>query len=231
MVVVGNQVKCVSEQLSGKRISLWFESFVEFLQGATIAYDYRDSMLWMFKDPYSTALVYSIKSGTFARFDFFAPIINAVNYYPDYLVQQKTTGKVYSLLNRKDINEDGTTDNNNNFTPNYYTARLISRPMKLENALALKSIMQVRHIHDFDHNTYTTSESNGQGGTTTVTHNVLQLRIFASNNLKSWVELHSLRGAPWKYYKFQYNFTNLIATDRFAGSVIVTQERRTNKMR
>ena len=63
------------------------------------------------------------------------------------------------------------------------------------------------------------------------TNGTLALRIFASNNIKNWVELSSLRGTPWKYYKFQYNFANMIATDRFAGTMIVTQERRTDKIR
>jgi hypothetical protein len=89
--------------------------------------------------------------------------------------------------------------------------------MKLENALALKSIMQVRHITDF-------SDAAG-----------IALEIYASNNLKTaqntWVKLGSLRGKPWKYYRFRYDFTNLIATDRFAGSILVTQERRTDKLR
>jgi hypothetical protein len=43
--------------------------------------------------------------------------------------------------------------------------------------------------------------------------------------------LHSLRGTPWKYYKFRFTFTNLIATDRFAGTMLITQERRTDKLR
>jgi hypothetical protein len=59
----------------------------------------------------------------------------------------------------------------------------------------------------------------------------MSLAIEASNNLNSWVQLKSLRGMPWKYYKFKYEFENLLATDRFAGSVIVTEERRTNKLR
>ena len=87
--------------------------------------------------------------------------------------------------------------------------------MKLENALALKTIHQIVHIKQMEGN--------------------LALRIFASNNLEtaanSWVELHSLMGTAWKYYKLQYDFTNLKATDRFAGTVVVTQEVRTNKIR
>lgn len=124
-----------------------------------------------------------------------------ISYYPDCLIQTGDT--IFSLLNRPNINLD---ENNN------YTARLVTRPMKLENAQALKSIMQIRHVKQMQ-------------GTTA-------LHIFASNNLGGhWVELHSLRGTPWKYYKFVIDFSSMVATDNYAGAMLITQERRTNKLR
>jgi hypothetical protein len=240
MVVVGNQVKCVSEQLSGKDISFMIDvggtpteqtanlgNFIEYLKEAFIAYDYRDSLLWIFNANYDACCVYSIKSGTFGKYDFGTGkrVNNVVNFYPDYLMQNDDG--VLSLLERPDINNDGTTVSDV-FTPNTYNTKLITRPMKFENALALKSIMQIRHIKDFT--PYTTTETVNEE---TVTHNwpKTELRIFASNNMDHWAELGSLRGMPWKYYKFRFDFTGLKATDRFSGSMIVTQERRTNKMR
>jgi hypothetical protein len=216
MAVVGNgsgvAVQGVSEQLCGKTVT--GQDLMTFLNSAVIAYDYRDSLLWIFDT--STHVVgqdtvvgskycwiYSIKSGTFSRYEFDSGIIvtNVVNNYPDYLLQAGTN--VYSLLERSDINDD----------IEDYQASMTTRPMKLENALALKSIMQIRHIYDF---------AAGTG---------MKLRIFASNNLDNWAELHSLRGMPWKYYKFQYDFEHLTATDRFAGTMLITQERRTDKLR
>lgn len=220
MVVVGSQVKCVSEQMSGKTnvfkdgsnlpLVTDLGDFVDYLKSAYIAYDYRDSLLWIFNSGYTTCYTYSIKSGTFSKFTPSTKITNVVNCYPDYLLQDST--KAYSLMGRNDINKDGTTSSDV-FTPNRYSACILTRPMKLENALALKSIMQVKHIHDMN---------------TTAT---LALRIFASNNLKNWTELTSLRGIPWKYYRFRFDFANLIATDRFAGTMLITQERRTDKLR
>lgn len=197
MVVVGSQVKCVSEQLSGKDAN----PFVNFLRNAVIAYDYRDSLLWMFAHGYDNGWIYSIKSGTFGRYAMSGDVdpINVVNNYPDYLIQ--CNGVVYSLLGRDNINED-------NFR---YTGTIITRPMKLENALALKSIMQIRHIRQMDGN--------------------MAIHLYASNNLGNWVELHSLRGTPWLYYKIKIDFTSMLATDRFAGVILVTQERRINKLR
>jgi hypothetical protein len=88
--------------------------------------------------------------------------------------------------------------------------------------------MQIRHIKDFE--PYTTTETiSGE----TVTHHwpKTSLRIFASNNMDHWAELPSLRGMPWKYYKFIFGFSGLKAIDRFSGTMLITQERRTNKMR
>lgn len=214
MVIVGSQVTCVSEQLSGKTNTFMvggteqtidLGDFATFLETAVIAYDYRDSLLWIFDKSHTACWIYSIKSKAFGKFEFTNDdvIDNVVNYYPDYLLQ-RTGGRVYSLLDRPNINTD----------PDTYSGTIITRPMKLENALALKSILQVRHVKQFG------------GG-----QNELRLRIFASNNLESWCELHSLGGMPWKYYRFRYDFHNLIATDRFSGTMLITQERRTNKLK
>jgi hypothetical protein len=211
MVVVGAQVKCVSEQLSGKANgeNISEGAFQDYLKNAFIAYDYRDSLLWIFnpRSGYEEyCYIYSMKTGTFSKYYFTSAITSIVDNYPDYLLQSGTS--VFSLLNRPNINSIEE-------SANTYTATMITRPMKLENALALKSIMQVKHIHDM------------QGS--------LTLRIFASNKLSQsdsdWVELFSLRGVPWKYYKFRYDFTGLKATDRFAGTMLITQERRIDKLR
>jgi hypothetical protein len=137
-------------------------------------------------------------------------ITSVVNDYPDTLMQL-SNGSVYSLLQRPQAIDDTHT----------YDAVLETRTMKLENALALKSIMQIRHILQF--HPYTADGVQKKG--------TMTLRIFASNNLDNWVELHSLRGTPWKYYKFRYVFKDMKATDRFAGTMLITQERRTNKLR
>lgn len=245
MVVAGNQVKCASEQLSGKTRSCSSFSFLtdrscdfnKFLEGCKIAYDYRDSMLWLFNSGSSykdICFVYSIKNGTFGKYEYGTyavtrdgatvqetdTIYNVVNDYPDFLLQSLSKN-ISSLIHRSNINSDS----------GNYEAKMISRPMKLENALALKSLMQVRHIKDFASDTYTVEESDGHGGTVAVEYKCLKFHVFASNNLTSWIELTSLRGMPWKYYRFGYEFSHIKATDLFSGTVAITQERRTNKLR
>jgi len=230
MLIVGSAVKCVSEQLSGKNTSFTgitnLGNFIDYLKDAVISYDYRDSLLWIFDTKtrsgvqgLTTCWIYSIKSGTFGKYDFGTGnrVTNVVNDYPDYLLQHGTT--ILSLMNRPNINLDGTVSNNV-LTPNTYTTKIITRPMKLENALALKSIMQIKHIHDIEN-------LNGTGANDPA----LTFKMYGSNNLKNWVQLQSLRGVPWKYYRFEYDFTKLKATDRFSGTMLVTQERRTDKLR
>ena len=205
MVAFENKVECVSEQLNGKSD----EPFAEFLKGAFIAYDYRDSLLWIVRKDKDFAWIYNIKTSTFSTYNIDPEeefVKNVINKYPDCLLQftsaDQQHNNVRTLLERPNINADENTT---------YDGLIETRPMKLENGLALKSIMQVRHIKRMD-------------GTMT-------MQIFASNNLKEWVELHSLRGIPWLYYKFRFIFSEMNATDRFAGTMLITQERRTNKMR
>jgi hypothetical protein len=202
MIATDAGVKCVSTQLSGKST----EPFCEYLKSSFMAYDYRDSLLWIFNEQQSNNsntyyyYIYAIKTGAFSKVQLPNLVKGVVSDYPDSLVQD--TSQVGSMTKRKDINRDTDT----------YSALLVSRPLKLENAIALKSIMQAKHVFD----------------TATAT---LSWTVQASNNAKTWVQLTSLRGIPWKYYRFTYSFTNLKPTDAFSGTILITQERRTNRMR
>lgn len=216
MVVVGNEVKCVSDQLSGREASFTGEvamgNFHEYLKECFIAYDYRDSLLWIFNNSRETnnnyCWVYSIKHGTFGKYQFSNTIYYVVSDYPDSLLQGVST--LYSLTGRVNINDDGSIVNNE-FVYTQYSGLMITRPMKFENGLALKSLMDVKNLR----------QMNG----------TLQLVIYGSNDCEHWVQLSSLRGAPWKYFRFRFNLSGMKATDRFAGSVILTQERRIDKLR
>ena len=203
MVLAGNVVKCVSEQLNGKESSFSGEvsmgNFHDYLKSAYIAYDYRDSLLWIFKNNIEYCYIYSIKSGTFGKFYIDTIVDNVVNDYPDYLLSVRTT--YWSLLDRPNINDD----------TGSYSGLMITRPMKLENGLAMKTIMDLKNLRQM------------QG--------TLKMRIFASNNLDNWFEVTSLGGVPWKYYRFRFDLSGMKATDRFAGTVLITQERRTDKLR
>lgn len=212
--VIGNtssetNVICVSQYINGPSS----DPFVTFLGNSVMAYDYRDSLVWIIRKTQQDAYVFSTKSGAFAKFQLGTeqpvadPLRGVINNYPDNLIQRGNN--LYSLLYRPDANHDSNT----------YNTELYSRPMKLENSMALKTITQVEHVTSFP-------LENG------ITHQqTLAFTIEASNNLQQWVTLTSLHGKPWKYYRFRYQFGNLKASDTFAGSIVVTQERRTNKLR
>lgn len=214
MVVDGGQVRCVSEQMSGKMADssnavvyngalaesapLWLK---DYLKNCYIAYDYRDSLLWIFIPNRTIAFVYSMKDGTFGM-KIIPNIQRAINDYPDTLLQDKN-GKVYSLLNRDDINTDS----------NGYDCELISRPMKLENSTALKTLSRVKLIYELTHSTKA------------------EVKVFASNDCKNWVRVLSLHGRGFKYWKFAIRFREMSAVDTFSGALINTQERYTYRMR
>ncbi|UKK52166.1 hypothetical protein L6472_06180 [Prevotella sp. E13-17] len=212
MRITGRDVVCVSEQLNGKNGELG--SFQQYLRNAFIAYDYRDSLLWIINPnhEYSPGVkyhwVYSMKSGAFAIYlDLYywqiAPS-HVINNYPDTLIQSSIgDGKVYSLLTRDNINEDP--DNN-------YVVGLQTRPIKFDNGQALKTIMRMKSIYDLD------------GGELTI-------QLEASNDLEHWFVLRHLRGRPWKYYRLTYSFANLTPAATFTGTTFEVQERRTNKLR
>lgn len=207
MIITDNGVKCVSEQLSGYETTFTGEIAMgnsrDFFKGCFIGFDYRDSLLWIFNTQKNAhyCYVYSFKNGTFGKYNFGEyTIANVVSDYPDTLLQS-SNGVLFSLLERPNINLDNT----------QYSGLMITRPMKFENGLSLKSLMAVKNLR----------QMNG----------TLQLVIYGSNDCEHWVQLSSLRGAPWKYFRFRFNLSGMKATDRFAGSVILTQERRIDKLR
>ena len=215
MMIVGAQARCVSEQMNGRTEDWGFTlgsydselqalvpvHFKEFLRGCNIAYDYRDSLLWILNENYEWHYVYNIKSGTFALMDDDVTFARVVSDYPDNLLQD-TEGQVYTLLNRPDQNED----------VQMYEAYITTRPMKFGNALTLKSMREIKHLKD-------------------LREGEMHVTLWASNDGKQWVRLNSLRGKAWRYFRLRYAFTGMAATDRFIGTVFVTQERRQWRLR
>ena len=215
MMIVGAQARCVSEQMNGRTEDWGFTlgsydselqalvpvHFKEFLRGCNIAYDYRDSLLWILNENYEWHYVYNIKSGTFALMDDDVTFARVVSDYPDNLLQD-TEGQVYTLLNRPDQNED----------VQMYEAYITTRPMKFGNALTLKSMREIKHLKD-------------------LREGEMHVTLWASNDGKQWVRLNSLRGKAWRYFRLRYAFIGMAATDRFIGTVFVTQERRQWRLR
>jgi len=213
MIITGNTVKCVSEQMNGKNLSVQQEfgvpatvqsniSFKDYLKTCKIAYDYKDRQLWLIGGA-NYHYVFNMNGGTISKVFDSNHIYYTADNYPDTLIQVEGQDgyDVLSLLNKPDINSDEST----------YDGYLLTRPIKFKSVLTLKSIRQMKHI--------------------LLMNGSVTIKLFASNDCQQWVELHSLRGKPWKYYRIAYTFTNMKATDRFAGTVFLVEERRTEKLR
>ena len=206
MAISGGAVQCVSTQLSGPTPNAFKVigdgDFRKFLANCRIAYDYRESLLRIYSPNYIYHYVYNITDQTFAKAENEGNALLAVaSSYPDNLVQE-VDGKVYSMLAKPDINADQRT----------YSGTFITRPLKLGSSLELKTIRQILHFF------------NSSKGT-------MKLRIFGSNDCRTWRELKSIHGKPWLFYTLQYDLSNLRASDSFAGTVLAIETRFNDKMR
>lgn len=200
MVISDNANGCVTTQICGKNHKE-YDSFTEFIQNCTCAYDYRDSQLWLVNPDYDFHWVYSIKSGTLSRKEDGHSYEAVVSDYPDTLLQ--AGGSLFSMYQEPNINDDET----------LYSGFFITRPMKFEQAMALKSLRDLKHIKDVS------PEAE------------IVLTIYASNDCTSWQQLSSLKGRGFKYFKFRYDLTNLKAADAFCGTVLYYTTRLTDRIR
>lgn len=200
-------VTCVSEQMKGT-------SFEDFIDTCSIAYDYRDSLLHIFVEDSEYHYVYNMKSGTFSTMADTDLYYKAVNNYPDTLIQTGNDN-ILSLLSKPDEKDD----------QNVYEGTLVTRAIKFGNLLTLKSIRQMKHLYRV---------KAWKQGSWTGHQNVkfsVTLTLKASNDGYQWATVHSLRGKPWRYWRFELALGNMSAADRLAGTVVWTQERRMEKIR
>jgi hypothetical protein len=138
----------------------------------------------------------------------------AVNNYPDTLIQT-VNDNILSLLSKPDEKDD----------QNVYEGTLVTRAIKFGNLLTLKSIRQMKHLYRV---------KAWKAGSWTGHQNVkfsVTLTLKASNDGYQWATVHSLRGKPWRYWRFELALGNMSAADRLAGTVVWTQERRMEKIR
>lgn len=200
MMITDKGVQCISEQLRGKDVD--DDIFRNFLLGCVMAYDYRDSLLWLINPSYSYHWAVNLRSFTITR------IIDDKSYksvfvnYPDSMLQDMDSN-LYSLIKKPNINSDD----------HIYSGFFITRPMKFEQAMALKSLRDLKHIKDMNADAEIT------------------LTILASNDCTSWQQLPSLKGRGFKYFKFKYEFENMKAADAFCGTVLYYTTRLTDRIR
>ena len=226
MVVVGNQVKCMTEQMNGVTCNTdtigdpvgadtdWrniiskcsgSDSFLQYIrdENCFLAYDYIDSRILIINPSYQFSYLYSIADGNVSKVTMPSSIIRAVNYYPDYLLQDKDY-TVYSLYSKKDETEIGERQ----------LAFLLTRPMKLTGPLNVSSLRELINVGYWDK----------KAGSSVKTE------VFVSDNLVDWYDMESRFGAAAKYFRIAL-YINIYPTERLSGTIIRDQERRSNNAR
>lgn len=206
MVITGSDVRCVSEQMNGEAFNYenlikferddpddprypWKAMIVacqrnwtlsQFLRSPNLimAYDYMDSRIIISDPSYNTfSYVYNIADGSFSKMVLQMSIDNAVNDYPDYLLQgmvtvtvdgvEKKESRVYSLYNKSP--EDGLVFRRLGF--------LLTRPMKLGGPVTVTSLRQLMNVGRWD-------KSSGS---------LVKTEAFVSSDLSEWYPRFPLR--------------------------------------
>lgn len=208
----GSGVDCVSKQLQGKKNG----ELMTDLLFATCMWDYKERLL-IVVGPVN-CWVYSLSTGTWsqAAHTIYSSVEPSwiVSSYPDYLFQTNDSSEqdhhVWSLINRPNRGQDSRM---------YGSMTITSRPLKLSGSLIMDTIMRIKHLLSMTDRT----QPNPSGSA--------DFTLYASDDLKDWFTMSSLRGKPWKFYKIKYTFSDWNAVDSYSGTVITVQPRRIDKIR
>ncbi len=136
-----------------------------------------------------------------------AQFVGAVDCFPDeYLVY-----KADASSNKTYIGKLSDTPLRHDDSQISYDFELVSRPMKLEGALYLKSLRRLRLL------------------STIAQKDKLSIQMFGSSDLaKPWAPIESLRGRPYRFFRYWLKGT-MNASDSIDGLMLETQVRYTDK--
>lgn len=221
MMIVGNQVKCMTGKMNGTAFNTasigkpigtgtqWRTiiskcadegSFLQFIrdEGCFLAYDYIDSRILIVNPSYQYSYLYGMNDGSVSKVIMPGKIVRAVRSYPDCLLQDDDS-TVYSLYNKKDETE----------VEGGQLAFLLTRPMKLAGPVSVSSLRELVNV--------------GYWGRQD--QSCVKAQVFISDNLYDWHEAGSRFGTSAKYIRIAL-YINQKATERLSGTIIRIQERR-----
>lgn len=177
-------------------------SFLAFLYGARMAYDYSSNRLIVYNPSKRYAYVYSFENGTAVKMSIGgARIVTSVMDYPDTLLQDEN-GNVYSTYAKQDINE----------LADRRPGIAVTRPIKLDNAMARKMIYDIRNMGSF------TEKS------------VVKYRLYGSNDGFSYSLVKSLRSSSFVYYRMVI-YSDMLPKESFSGTALAFEFRLSHKFR
>ncbi len=225
MIIMGNQVKCVTEQMKGRAFNTgsipdissgndWSglitscaddAGFLQYIRNSDcfLAYDYIDSRILIINPSYTYSFLFGMMDGSVSKHVIPSGAVRAVRSYPDYLLQS-SDGRVWSLYNKKDETELTTRQQ----------AFIITRPMKTSGPVSVKSLRELVNVGYWDK----------QAGSKVKT------QVFMSDNLVDWYTMESRFGAAAKYFRIAL-YIEMLPTERLSGTILFDQERRDENVR
>lgn len=204
---------------------IYSDSFLNYVRSSALlmAYDYIDSRIIMTNPSKGYSFVYNIADGTISKTVLPAAMNNAVNNYPDYLLQGTFTETV-----EREGQEPQTVTHN--YIYSFYEkplevnvakrslAFLLTRPMKLAGPVSQASLRQLMNVGMWDE------------GTALSPWSKVKTEIYVSSDMKTWYSDVSRFGAAARYFRLAL-YIKMLPTERLSGTILTTQERRGNNMR
>ena len=234
MVVTGNQVVCVSERMNGATFNTatlsplatdtdWEDivgdcqdssTFLDYIRDESVfmAYDYIDSRIIIVNLHFKYSFVYNIADGTISKVILPASMTNAVNNYPDYLIQGTKSNDqvwVYSFYEKPREEEVNVRS----------LAFLLTRPMKIAGPVSQASLRQLKNVG-------TWKRKDMQGNELSC----VKTEVYVSEDLDKWYPDISRFGAAARYFRLAL-YIKMLPTERLSGTILTEQERRSNHMR
>lgn len=202
-------------------------SFLDYIRSENcfMAYDYIDSRIHIINSDFDFSFVYNIADGTISKTVLPAAMTNAVNDYPDYLLQGTVTvanpihqegespvltqeQRVFSFY-RKPREEE---------VSNRQLGFLLTRPMKLAGPVSKDSLRQLMNVGTWDR------------GTSQSPLSCVKTDIYLSDDMKNWFNMASRFGTAAKYYRMAL-YIKMLPTERLSGTILTEQPRRTNNLK
>lgn len=178
------------------------EGFIRYINNAITTYDYTGKRIILSHPNKTYSYVYSLESSTFSKMVLPGKsFITSVSDYPDSIMQDNS-GKLYSLYKKVD----------RNIVADRKYGFIVTRPLKLGDPLTLKNIFQLKNIGHFSTDSY------------------IRYAMYGSNDGIGYNRIHSKHGKPFKYYRFII-YSKLLPKEYFSGTIVISQQRRDNKIR
>ena len=249
MVIVGNDVRCVSGQINGESFDYsgklsplaqgtewqdivvscaYTDGFLSYIShdATQMAYDYTDSRIIIFNQTFSHAYIYNILDGTISKTILpmlVGHIISAVNNYPDYLIQGTVLETVEVEGEEVEVEKVKVFSFYEKPREEEVSERqlcfLLTRPMKLAGPVSQASLRQLKNV-----GTWLRKDAHGNE------LSCVKSEVYLSEDMQKWYPDTSRFGAAARYYRLAL-FIKMLPSERLSGTIITSQERRGNNVR